>query len=72
MTQKPTFVLVPGAWHTAETWSKVTSLLEAEQYPCVAITLPSTLSDPTSSFLDDIEAVRDAIKVETSQGRWVV
>ena len=71
MAQKPTFVLVPGAWHAAETWTKVTAMLEAEQYRCVAVTLPSTLSNPGASFLDDIEAVRAAIKREISQGRSV-
>ncbi|KAJ9660049.1 hypothetical protein H2198_002746 [Neophaeococcomyces mojaviensis] len=72
MSQKPTIVLVPGAWHIAATWNKVTSLLEAQQYKCISVTLPSTTGSPDTTFLDDINAARDAIVGETSQSRDVV
>ncbi|KAF4624451.1 hypothetical protein G7Y89_g13720 [Cudoniella acicularis] len=72
MSSKPTLVLVPGAWHNASTWNKVVSLMEAQQYKCVCVTLPSTLSNPSASLLDDITAVRDLIVAETTQGRDVV
>jgi pimeloyl-ACP methyl ester carboxylesterase len=72
MSSKPTLVLVPGAWHTPEAWNKVTSLLEAKDYKCIPVILPSTLSNPSTTFFDDIEAVRDAILSETRQGRNVV
>jgi pimeloyl-ACP methyl ester carboxylesterase len=72
MSSKPTLVLVPGAWHTPEAWNKVTSLLEAKGYECIPVILPSTLSNPSTTFFDDIKAVRDAIISETRQGRNVV
>ncbi|KAG4027678.1 hypothetical protein MFRU_028g01000 [Monilinia fructicola] len=72
MSHKPTLVLIPGAWHRAEIWAKVTSLLEAQQYKCVAIDLPSTSGDATTSLDDDIQAVRTAILAETQHGRDVL
>jgi pimeloyl-ACP methyl ester carboxylesterase len=67
MSRKPTLVFVPGAWHSASTWDKVASLLQAQQYRCVRVALPSTKSDPSATFGDDVQAVRDAIVAETTQ-----
>jgi pimeloyl-ACP methyl ester carboxylesterase len=72
MSPKLTLVLVPGAWHNISTWDKVASLIEEQQYNCVRVALPSTTSNPSTTFLEDIEAVRDAIVAETTQGRDVV
>lgn len=72
MFNKPTLVFVPGAWHAASTWDKVTSLLNSQDYRCISVTLPSTTGDPNSTFLDDIQAVHTAILSETSQGRNVI
>jgi pimeloyl-ACP methyl ester carboxylesterase len=72
MSGKPTIVFVPGAWHSPRTWDKVASLLERQQYKCVSVALPSTASNPSATFLEDITAVRDSIVAETSQGHDVV
>lgn len=72
MSSKPTFVLVPGAWHSASTWDKVVALLSEADYKSVAVTLPSTSGDTAATFLDDIEAVRAAITPETDAGRDAV
>lgn len=72
MSHKPTLVFVPGAWHGPEVWNKVSSELEAQQYRCVRVALPSTLSDPSATFGDDVNAVRDAIVAETTRGCDVV
>jgi len=72
MAQKPSIIFVPGAWHTAEAWNKVTALLSSQDYKCVAVTLPSTLSSPTTTLLEDITAVRNAITAETAKGQDVV
>jgi pimeloyl-ACP methyl ester carboxylesterase len=73
MATNLTIVLVPGAWHRAETWSKVTALLEKQhQYKCIAVSLPSTKSDPTATVKTDVDAVRSIIQTETHQGRNVV
>lgn len=72
MSQKPTLVFVPGAWHLAETWNKVISELTPQGYKCIAVTLPSTQGDATIGFKDDLDAVREAIRAETTQGRNVI
>ncbi|ESZ95893.1 hypothetical protein SBOR_3706 [Sclerotinia borealis F-4128] len=72
MSNKPTLVLIPGAWHRAEIWGKVTSLLEEKQYKCIPVELPSTTGNPATGFGDDIEAVRAVILSETKQGRDVI
>ncbi|KAK5996464.1 Alpha/beta hydrolase nvfD-like protein [Cladobotryum mycophilum] len=69
---KPTFVLVPGAWHKPETWGPISAKLEAQEYKCVAMTLPSTLGDRNTSLADDVSATRELILAETTQGRNVV
>ncbi|ROW14738.1 hypothetical protein VPNG_03689 [Cytospora leucostoma] len=72
MANKPTFIFVPGAWHTASTWEKVTSLLDLQGYKSTSVTLPSTTGDPNATFLDDLQAVREAILSETTQGHNVI
>ncbi|KND91943.1 hypothetical protein TOPH_03530 [Tolypocladium ophioglossoides CBS 100239] len=72
MSHRPTLVFVPGAWHGPETWNKVSAEIEAHEYKCVRVALPSTLSDPAATFADDVRAVRAAIAAETTQGRDVV
>ncbi|KAK3321362.1 Alpha/beta hydrolase fold-1 [Cercophora scortea] len=73
MPPKPTLIFVPGAWYPVDTWTKVTTLLEAKDYKCVCVTLPSSsTSDPSTTFLDDVTAVRAAILAETTQGTDVV
>ncbi|QSZ34271.1 hypothetical protein DSL72_005861 [Monilinia vaccinii-corymbosi] len=72
MSNKPTLVLIPGAWHSAEVWKKATSLLREQDYKCIPVELPSTTGNPATGFGDDIEAVRDVILSETKQGRDVM
>lgn len=72
MASKISFVFVPGAWHSPEYWGKVIAQIEPEGYKCVAVPLPSTLSDPAATFGDDVKAVQAAIATETAQGRDVV
>ncbi|KAM5344248.1 hypothetical protein ACJ41O_012785 [Fusarium nematophilum] len=72
MSQKPTIVLVPGAWHGPDTWNKVVSAMEAEGYKCIPVALPTTQGDVSANFSDDVKAVRDSIVAETSQGINVV
>jgi len=72
MSPKPTLVFIPGAWHTASTWDKVIALTDKQQYKSIAVTLPSTCSNPAATLADDIKAIRDAIIPETTEGRDVV
>ncbi|EFR02008.1 hypothetical protein MGYG_05011 [Nannizzia gypsea CBS 118893] len=73
MANLPTLVFIPGAWHKAACFEKVTKIL-SEQYgfKCVLVTLPSTKGNPEATFKDDLDAARTAISNETTQGRDVV
>ncbi|KAH7127397.1 Alpha/beta hydrolase fold-1 [Dactylonectria macrodidyma] len=71
MSSNPTLVFVPGAWHLPETWDRVTSVIETQHYKCVSVGLPTTIS-VSSNFSDDVNAVKDAIRAETTEGRDVV
>lgn len=72
MFEKPTLVFVHGAWHTTSTWDKIITSLEAKEFKCVRVALPTASSNPSATFLDDLTAVRNAIIAETSQGHNVV
>ncbi|KAJ4264412.1 hypothetical protein NW762_005611 [Fusarium torreyae] len=73
MTQKPSLIFVPGAWHTPEYWGKVMSAIEAQHYKCIPVTLPTTQSTSTSvNFSTDVKTVHDAILAQTIQGVDVV
>lgn len=50
----------------------MSTLLEKEGHKCVAVTLPSTTGRVSATLGDDVNAVRDAIQAETTQGRDVV
>jgi len=72
MPNKPTLVLVPGAWHSIETWDKISSLLTEQGYKCVPVPLPSTAGNASATFGEDVKAARDLILAETTEGRDVV
>lgn len=69
---KPTLVLVPGSWHTIETWDKVVKVMKAEGFKCVPVALPSTNGSRDVGFEDDIAAVRNTIVKELEDGKDVV
>lgn len=66
------FVLVSGAWHTAQCWDATASLLRAAGHEAVAVALPSASANRNADFAGDLSAVRKAITAETEQGRNVV
>jgi pimeloyl-ACP methyl ester carboxylesterase len=73
MSNLPTLVFIPGSWHKPTCYDKVTQILhEQHGLKCVSITLPSTTGNPAATFKDDIDAAREAISSETTQGRNVV
>ncbi|TVY21603.1 hypothetical protein LARI1_G000131 [Lachnellula arida] len=72
MSGKPALVFVHGSWHHTDTWHKIALLLEAQQYRCIRVALPSGASDPSAGLPEDVKAVRDSVVAETSQGRNVV
>jgi pimeloyl-ACP methyl ester carboxylesterase len=72
MSTKPTIILIPGAWHSEAVYDQVISLLSDQGYKSIAVALKSTSGDSSIGLKDDIDAVREAILGETSQGRDVV
>ncbi|KAI5463581.1 Alpha/beta hydrolase fold-1 [Mariannaea sp. PMI_226] len=72
MSHNPSLVMIPGAWHGSDTWDKLISVLEKHGLKSVAVDLPTTQSNPEATLEDDVNATRDAIIAETSQGRDVV
>ena len=51
----PTIVLVHGLWADGSSWNKVTTALQAQGYPVIAV------QNPTTSLADDIAATNKAI-----------
>ncbi|KAL7911030.1 Alpha/beta hydrolase family domain-containing protein [Trichoderma velutinum] len=73
MSNLPTLVFVPGAWHRPACYNLIIKpLQEKYKLKCIAVTLPSTTGDATRTFKDDLDAARKAISDETSCGRDVV
>ena len=66
------FVLVSGAWHTAQCWDAVASLLRSAGHKAVAVALPSASANRDADFAGDLSAVRNAITAETERGRDVI
>ncbi|RDW83511.1 hypothetical protein BP5796_05002 [Coleophoma crateriformis] len=73
MPNLPTIVFIPGSWHRPICYDKIIKPLQ-EQYKlkCIRVTLPSTSGNPAATFKDDIDAAREAISSETTNGRDVV
>lgn len=45
MSEKPTLLFVPGAWHGAWAWDLVRELMEARGWSTVAVDLPSSAQE---------------------------
>ncbi|VUC30819.1 unnamed protein product [Clonostachys rosea] len=72
-SSQPTLVLVPGSWHRAACYNKITEILQGRyKLKCIQVTLPSTTGDPEATFKMDVDAARDAISSETRAGCNVV
>ncbi|MFD0783635.1 alpha/beta hydrolase [Micromonospora azadirachtae] len=59
---RPTFVLVPGAWHLPSTFDLLRGELDALGYASRAVKLPTTGPDPRGGLQDDAAAIRAAIE----------
>ncbi|CAM6095214.1 unnamed protein product [Calypogeia fissa] len=70
--QKPTIVLIPGAWHLpSPTFDSLIAILTKSGYPTLPITLPSVGSP--AIFADDVATIRTSITaIIEEQARDVV
>ena len=71
---KPTFVLVPGAWHQPSIYTSVMATLNAHGYPTISLPLPSVGAIPSNTTFDeDVNAIRDLLtKLVDVEGKEVV
>lgn len=70
---KSAFVLVSGAWHGTSYWAKVVAGLLREGYRATPVALRSASAmAAATTFMDDVDAVRDVIRGEVSRGCDVV
>lgn len=73
MAAKPTFVIVPGAWHPAVCFEALAKRLERLGYPIRAVDHKSVGAEPPlQSFDPDVEQVHNVIEEEAEKGQDVV
>ncbi|KAJ8118892.1 hypothetical protein OPT61_g220 [Boeremia exigua] len=72
MSELPTLVFIPGAWHKPICYTPIIERLERQDLRCKTVELPSTTGDPAATFKDDLDAARATISHELAQGRNVV
>lgn len=70
---KPTFILVPGAWHTPEGFSSLTRLLTKQGYEVDTVSLASTgSSNPRLGFDEDVNNIVAIIGKHADMGSDIV
>lgn len=73
MSSKPTFVLVPGAWHQPDYLAQIGAYLLDHGYPSVAVRTPSVGSDPPATTRAvDTDAVSAAVTKILDAGKDVI
>ncbi|WP_433286506.1 alpha/beta hydrolase [Pseudonocardia sp. CA-142604] len=60
--QRPTFVLVPGAWHLPSTWDLLRGELDALGYASRAVKLSTSGPDARGGLREDAEVIRAAVE----------
>ncbi|KAL6415961.1 hypothetical protein AUP68_00167 [Ilyonectria robusta] len=70
---KPTIVIVPGAWQLRSSWEAFISIARSAGYPIEYVD-PPTLGGtalPLAGLADDVKAVRDTLDVLLNEGKRV-
>lgn len=72
-TEKPTILLIPGAWHKADIYEVVAHILRIKGYPVVTLKLLSAGGPLSTTVADDAEHIRQAYLNDlVAQGKEVV
>ncbi|CAG7995474.1 unnamed protein product [Penicillium salamii] len=71
-TDKPVFVFVPGAWHTADTFDQVRQLMLSRGLASEAISLPSVGGPLEKGLHADIEYTKIILREMADAGRQIV
>ncbi|TVY59605.1 hypothetical protein LSUE1_G008973 [Lachnellula suecica] len=67
---KPTFVCVPGAWHTPTSYSALAQILETHGYECILLSLPSVGCNPvTHDFSEDVAVIWKTVTALAEAGQ---
>ncbi|KFY38785.1 hypothetical protein V494_04204 [Pseudogymnoascus sp. VKM F-4513 (FW-928)] len=70
---KPTYVLLPGAWHSPEIYKDVVNSLAKHDYPAISLPLPSfDATPPHYDFSEDVAAIRSCLAELVSQDKDVI
>ena len=70
---KPTYVLLPGAWHSPDIYGDVVGLLAKHGYPAISLPLPSfDATLPHHDFSLDVAAIRSCIAELISKDKDVI
>ncbi|KAJ5772748.1 hypothetical protein N7457_007644 [Penicillium paradoxum] len=73
MSEKPIFVFVPGAWHTADTFDVLRDLMHKRGFATKAIATPSVGASPPNKGLHaDIEYTKAILQEMVDAGRQIV
>ncbi|KAH8901370.1 alpha/beta-hydrolase [Thozetella sp. PMI_491] len=74
MAAKPAVIIVAGAWHVPETYSKVTKALESAGYEVYVPLLPTMNGSrpPNGDMLSDAECVRACAEKLADAGRQII
>jgi hypothetical protein len=73
MSNKPTLIFVPGAWHTTEVFNTITARLSTHGYKCIAVTSLAAGHEPAVPDLQpDTENVHKVVLDEVDHGHDVV
>jgi pimeloyl-ACP methyl ester carboxylesterase len=72
-TEKPTILLIPGAWHTGSTFEPVANILRAQGYQAEPVTLPSAGGPTSTTAYDDAEHIQKTYLNDlVAQGKEVI
>lgn len=70
---RPTFIFVPGAWHSPDAFQKVITFLNTKGYRSRKVNLPSVgRSPPVSSIAPDVEDIRNMTLSEMKKGHDII
>jgi vacuolar-type H+-ATPase subunit F/Vma7 len=72
-SEKPTILLIPGAWHQANTFEAVATILRAKGYPVQTMTLLSVGGLTSATVADDAEDIRQKyLRKLVTEGKEVI
>ncbi|CEL11332.1 hypothetical protein ASPCAL14435 [Aspergillus calidoustus] len=73
VTEKPTILLIPGAWHRGSTFEPVAKILREQGYEAEAITLPSVGGPSSTTAYDDARHVQETYLTSlVAEGKEVI